>query len=358
MGKWHGWNYVPSAAGLGEAETRSIVQELADVMGHAPRPPATPPPGSGAPLAELPAALEQQLSEGLRQDAPPVQPPAAPPPGPSAPPAELPATLELQLPERLRPSLPPVQPPAQPPAAPPPGPSAPSAELPATLELQLPERLRPSLPPVPPPVQPPAAPPPGPSAPPAGLPATLELQLPERLRPSVPPPQPPPAPPSKPAQETQPALPVEAIPKDAGEDQIRPIAVVATQDSAAEIADLLRYLQDIGSRISRPIYLRVVCLHIVSAETIPATVALKVQGAEAVAAVAILKGLPDEKRAAIRAVLADKRFRFHLVESADIRNRSVLIDIMSDLLLVDPQGYAASFRWEGHGFDERHGIRR
>ncbi|MBI5624385.1 MAG: hypothetical protein HY924_11460 [Elusimicrobia bacterium] len=225
----------------------------------------------------------------------------------------------------------------------------------------------PSLPAAPPPQpveaaaaaeQPPATPGPEKETPSQVLPDRFELPLPEPSKAPAPAPRPTQAPPAAETPSPRPALPEGGAPKDAHQEQLRPIAVVATPAAAADIADLMRSLQEIGRKIAQPIYLRATCVQTVDAETIPATVGIKVQEADVVAVIAMLKGLPDDKRAALLSVLGGKMFHLHLVEPEDIRNRAALIDIMSDLLVIDPQAHSGTFRWEGAQFDDANGRRR
>lgn len=173
----------------------------------------------------------------------------------------------------------------------------------------------------------PKTPEPAPAPPPAPKPAAAPvLKAPE---PAAPAPKPPAAPP----------LGTDSVPPDAAPEQIRKLALICTADAAEELAALVSYLQEIGREISQPIYLRTELVHTVDEQVQPGTIALKARLSESMAAVAIFKGFSPQRLEQIRKEFAKTRVHYHPIDADKIRERAMLIEIMTDLLLTDPRSF-------------------
>lgn len=279
---------------------------------HSPRMPDSRPAGIG----------ENEL-QGILADLDQILFDRSAPPKPAAPPASgadgYGAALDSLIDSSL--SRPAPQAPAKPPPPPPPPP------------LPRPFAAHPPPPPPPPPPRPLASPPP--------------------------PPPPPPAPPPAPAPAKAGGLPAAPIPSGTGKEQIRRVAVIYAAEWVAEVAAMMSYLQEIGLNVSKPIYLLPSYVQHVDASCVPASIALKARLADAMAAFCLLKGLPEAKQEEVLQALRQKRMHVHLVDPESIRDRSVLVDLMTDMLVLDPTTWDdRNYRWEGGGYDETHGIKR
>ena len=120
--------------------------------------------------------------------------------------------------------------------------------------------------------------------------------------------------------------------------------MLCTPDAVKEIAALMSYLQEIGTKIAMPVYLRPACALTLESDSLPVSLALKAKLADCVAVIAVLKGLSKDRLAEVLDAMDKQHLRLHLVESKSIKDRSVLVDIMTDLLLTDPSS-GDHFRW-------------
>ncbi|MBI4345476.1 MAG: hypothetical protein HY553_01385 [Elusimicrobia bacterium] len=190
------------------------------------------------------------------------------------------------------------------------------------------------------------------------LPAVLELGEAPPPPPPKPAPQAAPPPPPAPPRPAAPPSGASEAPADAPPEQVRRIAVLCSTDCVAEVAALMSYLQEIGRKVAKPIFLSCAFVREVDAQTSPDYVAIKTRAADAVAAILVSRDCDDVKREAWTAAMGKKRVHFHHVEPAAIRQRVVLVDIMTDLLVIDPGAFTRVHSWEGARDDHDHGIRQ
>ncbi len=291
--------------GISEEDLRRILVSLARILVPAPiaqkPPPPDPPPNPVPPKRQVTG----RHPIPKRPAPPPSPPPLHPPP---APPADLPVFQvppeDYVLPAELEIGPAPTKPKTSPKAKT--GPVKPAPIKPAPAK-------------------------PAPAKPAPGEPVLKELVI-----------TPPPSPAAAKAKEPDPSS--GAIPKDADKKQIRVVGVLCTPDAVQEIAALMSYLQEIGTKIAMPVYLRPACALTLEADSLPVSLALKAKLADCVAVIAVLKGLSKDRLAEVLAAMDKQHLRLHLVESKSIRDRSVLVDIMTDLLLTEPST-GDHFRW-------------
>ncbi|MBI5882234.1 MAG: hypothetical protein HZB91_03920 [Elusimicrobia bacterium] len=154
-----------------------------------------------------------------------------------------------------------------------------------------------------------------------------------------------------------PAFPPEVPLSDGRPEDLRKIAVFYTAQFAVPIGVVVGYLQDIGRKIgNNPLMIAKVLVERVIASTNPRIAAGKAKTAKAAAVIAILHDLPAETIKIWDVAMASERLNFHLLTPEQAADRSVLIDIMSGLLLLDPNTRDDDYKWDGQG--DKSGIRR
>lgn len=129
--------------------------------------------------------------------------------------------------------------------------------------------------------------------------------------------------------------------------QVRRVAVLYAPEREAEAADLWAALSGVGQSIRTPLYLRAVLLEPVGAQAQASVLAGKAGVGGAIAALALL----DEPYAGRFAEAFDKRrIKLLAVPAGKAHDRATLVDLMSELLLLDPVAFSRHFGW-GAGFE-------
>ena len=193
---------------------------------------------------------------------------------------------------------------------------------------------------------------------PAAKPATAAKPAPAPAPATKPAPKAAAEPAPKPTSAPETAPPSEKVPADTPPEQTRKIGLICTADAAAEIAALMSYLQEIGREIAKPIFLLSEFIYVVDDQVQPGTMALKARLSESMAVIAIFKGFSGPRHEEIRKEFAKTRVHYHPIEAPRIRDREALVEIMSALLITNPRMFENRFEWDGHGYDETHGVRR
>lgn len=136
-------------------------------------------------------------------------------------------------------------------------------------------------------------------------------------------------------------------PTGAPKHQVRRVAVLYSPEREAEAADLWAALGGVGLSIKRPLFLRAVLLEPVGPSTQGSPLAGKAGVGGAIAALALL----DEAQAGRFAEAFDKRrIKLLHIPAGKAHDRGTLVDLMSELLVLDPVAFTRHFGW-GAGFE-------
>lgn len=153
-------------------------------------------------------------------------------------------------------------------------------------------------------------------------------------------------PPARPAADAARKRLPQGAPTGAPKPQVRRVAVLYTVGRDAEAAELWAALHDIGKSIKQPLFLRAVLLEPVDTAS-SSILAGKAGVGGAIAALALVDGTPPRSLAE---AFEKRRIRLIPVEPAKARDRATLVDIMAELLLLDPVAFTRHFGW-GAGFE-------
>lgn len=136
-------------------------------------------------------------------------------------------------------------------------------------------------------------------------------------------------------------------PTGAPKHQVRRVAVLYAPERETEAADLWAALGGIGQSIKTPLYLRAVLLESVGTHALAPVIAGKAGVGGAIAALALL----DEPLAGrFAAAFEKRRIKLLAVPAGKAHDRATLVDLMSELLLLDPVAFSRHFGW-GAGFE-------
>lgn len=163
-----------------------------------------------------------------------------------------------------------------------------------------------------------------------------ELPLPpQEPAPEPPAPSRPPAPPPVAALPAAEPLADVAVPEKAGKDQIRRVAFIYLARYAQERDAFGKALDQAAATISKkPLFLKTVLLQPVALEHSPADVLARLQETGAVAALALLEGMPEGRLKEYGEVLSAGGVMFRLVAPGEAQKRSLAVDIVVDMMLL------------------------
>lgn len=154
-------------------------------------------------------------------------------------------------------------------------------------------------------------------------------------------------PPGRPASDAARKRLAGGAPTGIPKHQVRRVAVLYSPERETEAADLWAALGGIGQSIKRPLYLRAVLLESVGLYTQGSALAGKAGVGGAIAALALL----DEALAGRFAEAFEKRrIKLMHVPAGKCHDRETLVDLMSELLILDPIAFTSHFGW-GEGFE-------
>ncbi|MCM2304351.1 MAG: hypothetical protein NDJ72_06590, partial [Elusimicrobia bacterium] len=179
---------------------------------------------------------------------------------------------------------------------------------------------------VPPPPAAAAPPPPAPKPAPAPVPAPAS------------------APAAKPAEAPKAeaaAAPAKADepPADAPKEQIRRVAYIYTTSCSEIKTAFAAFLSQASRTISKkPLFLREVMSHEVSASSDPNAVVLKAQQAKAVAVLAVVEDWPAAKVDDLSEACSRASLLFRAVAPADAKKKSTALDVIVDMMLLPGEG--------------------
>jgi hypothetical protein len=274
-------------------------------------PPPVAPPKPIVPVVELNASSIIELSprEGMIK-------PAEKKPEPPKPAAKLPELRSIEL--SAGPEMP-----VEMPKAPAPKPvDPPKAAV-----------VVPVVPPAPKPVEPPKAAVVVPVVPPAPKPV-------EPPKAAVVVPVVPPAPTAVPAPGPVVAsTPIEPLPADAPKEQIRRVAYIYTASCSEVKTACAVFLSQAARTISKkPIFLREVLAHEVTAASDPNAVLQKALQVKASAILAIVEDWPTAKIDELSEACSRANLLFRAVAPADAQKKSTAVDIIVDMMLLPGEG--------------------
>ena len=129
--------------------------------------------------------------------------------------------------------------------------------------------------------------------------------------------------------------------------RVRRVAVLYSPEREKEAAELWAALHDIGQSLKRPLFLRAVLLEAVLGPTGASAAAGKAGVGGAIAALALLDGEPAT---AVAAAFEKRRIRLISVPPGKAGERATLVDVMAELLVLDPVAFTQHFGW-GEGFE-------
>lgn len=185
----------------------------------------------------------------------------------------------------------------------------------------------------------PASEPPKPAPKPIELPKPVEL--PKGIEAQVSQPAPAQAPkaaePAKPAP--APALPpLPEIPAGIGKDQVRRVAILYSADCAREKDTFVGFLDQSAQTISKkPLFLRKVLIEEISASTEPKAMLDRLKAVGAVAALAVIEGMPESKARDLGEMLTSSGIMFRSIPLSEIQKRSLAVDLIVDMMLLSPE---------------------
>ncbi|TBR22639.1 hypothetical protein EPO15_07610 [bacterium] len=154
-------------------------------------------------------------------------------------------------------------------------------------------------------------------------------------------------PPGRPAADAARKRLPQGAPDGAPKHRVRRVAVLYAPGRDAEAADLWAALHDIGKTIRVPVYLRAVLLEPVHDGAAATQLAGKAGVGGAIAALAVVDA-PLAPRFA--EAFEKRRVKLLTVPADKVHDRATLVDMMSELLVLDPVAFAGDFAW-GEGFD-------
>jgi hypothetical protein len=128
------------------------------------------------------------------------------------------------------------------------------------------------------------------------------------------------------------------VPEGAAKEQIRRVAILYTAAHSAQRDAFLSFLDQSALTISKkPIYLRKVVMEQVSTTTDCAILLTKIKGLSAVAAIGVLDALGETKLRELEGTLSAGGIFFRNVAVDEIQKRSVAVDLVVDMLLLDSE---------------------
>ncbi|MBI4060829.1 MAG: hypothetical protein HY403_05305 [Elusimicrobia bacterium] len=183
-----------------------------------------------------------------------------------------------------------------------------------------------------------------PAEPPKANPAPIELSPREpAAKPPEKKPEPPkasPAPAAAPVP-APPAAPAKAedLPPGTPREQIRRVAYVCTSACSEEKKAFAAFLSQAARTISKkPLFLREVLSHEVSAASDPNAVLEKALKAKAVAVLALIEGWPPAKTDELSEACSRANLLFRAVAPGDAQKKSTAVDIIVDMMLLPGEG--------------------
>lgn len=143
------------------------------------------------------------------------------------------------------------------------------------------------------------------------------------------------APAPAPAVTAEPSAPPAVIPEKTPKDQIRRIAVVYAPNFSKEKDEFIKFLDQCAQSFSKkPLFLRKVYVEIIQPGDNSRILLEKIKALGAVSLLGILDGLPDAKLKEISEVSAEGGLMFRSVTAADVKKKSIAVDIVVDMMLL------------------------
>lgn len=128
------------------------------------------------------------------------------------------------------------------------------------------------------------------------------------------------------------------IPEGTAKSQIRRVVVLYSPGLEAEKESFASFLAEVALGVGKkPVYLRKVLVRELAADADMKALAAEAVREQAVAALAVLKGLPEPKLKELEDALSAERITLRTAEPDEVQKRSLVVDIIVDIMMLPPE---------------------